>query len=73
MHGNQILVATVLVLYAYRTQQIVRTKNTGSGDNFRDKCCRKVTTQIHIFDEQILDETNRKEIMTHTCKHLRPL
>ena len=31
MHGNQILVATVLVLYAYRTQQIVRTKNTGQG------------------------------------------
>ena len=31
MHGNQILVATVLVLYAYMTQQIVRTKNTGQG------------------------------------------
>ena len=29
VHGNQILVETVLVLYAYRTQQIVRTKNTG--------------------------------------------
>jgi hypothetical protein len=31
VHGNQALVATVLVLYAYRTptQQIVGTKNTG--------------------------------------------